>query len=358
MIGTVKPVYITCIAVLSMVLLGSCSRPPTTPMTSAIPPTVTATTTPSPDPTTVAEASSQAALDMGKTQNAAYFATSAAMKTARPPAATSTIRPSSIPAEEVSGILVHDADTRTGLEEVDQIIDIVLVGDMNQFRQRIKYTTSVCTHEMALGGPPSCREGESEGALVEALPFLGPEGHFMRRDEIDEWQGIDIAGLYAVYRVSDEAYSTKDYPAGEYGIVFRAKDPNSLVTLQVENGSILRIDSLFGTPPELNFERDAEEIVLPPPNIKECPGAAPQRVMIGKQAIVCTQSEDLYVREEPGNDGKPLTGIGPGTSFTILDGPSCSNNWSWWKVELDTGREGWVAEGGDDIDPYFICPLD
>jgi hypothetical protein len=168
------------------------------------------------------------------------------------------------PTDEVLGVLVHDADVRTGLDEVDQIIDIVLAGDINEFRQRINFTTSGCTHEMALGGPPKCREGESEGTLVDVLPFLGPEGHFLRSDEINDWQGIDADGLYAVYRVSDEAFSDMDYPTGEYGIVFRTKDPNTLVTLQVENGSILRIDTDFGTPPEINFEGDAQEIILPP----------------------------------------------------------------------------------------------
>ena len=211
---------------------------------------------------------------------------------------------------------------------------------------------------MALGGPPKCREGESEGALVEVLPFLGPEGHFLRRDELNEWQGIDVAGLYAVYRVSDEAFSDKDYPAGEYGIAFRSIDPETIITLQAEYGSILRIDSNFGTPAELNFERDAQEIILTPPHIKECPGAPPQRVMIGEQARVCTQSEDLIVRKEPGLDGPELTGIERGTEFIITAGPSCTNNWSWWKVELVSGLEGWIAEGGDNIDPYFICPVD
>jgi hypothetical protein len=343
-------------------------------MPLGISPILTATTTPTPDTTAVAEATYQAMLDINKTQNAAYFATSAAMQTARPPtatptrrpAATPTRRPAATPTDEVSGVLDHDADTRTGLDEVDQVIDIVLAGDMNEFRQRIRFTTSGCTHVMALGGPPSCREGESEGTLVEVLPFLGSEGSHLRRDEINEWQGIDVAGLYAVYRVSDEAYSSQDYPAGEYGIVFRTKYPQDIVTLQVENGSILRIDSTFimqidsdiGIPPELNFERDAEEIILPPPNITECPGAPPQRVMVGEQARVCTQSEDIIVREEPGRDGKALTGIEPDTNFMIIDGPSCANNWSWWKVELDSGLAGWVAEGGDDIDPYFICPVD
>lgn len=353
-----RPVYFTFVAVLGLVLLGSCDSPSATatPTPMAISPTLTATTTPTPDTTAVAEATYQAVLDMGKTQNEAPFETSAVLLTERPPTA--------MPTDEVLGVLVHGvlvhfADIRTGLDGVDQIIKTVLAGDLSEFRQRIKFTTSGCTHEMALGGPPNCREGEAEGTLVEVLPFLGPEGHFLRRDELYNWQGIDVAGLYTVYRVSDEAYSTKDYPAGEYGIVFRSKDPNTLVTLQVENDSILRIDSTFGTPPEIDFGRNAEEIILVSPNTdKGCPGAAPQKVVIGDNARVCTESDDLIVRKGPGLDRNKLTGIKPGTIFMIIDGPACANNWFWWKVELDSGLEGWVAEGGDNTDPYFICPVD
>jgi hypothetical protein len=267
-----------------------------------------------------------------------------------------TTQVTATPIDEVFEKSVNDA--RTGLDEVDLIIHVVLSGDINEIRQRIKFTTSGCTHEMALGGPPKCREGESEDKLVEVLPFLGPEGHFLRRDELNEWRGIDVAGLYAVYRVSDEAYSNENYPAGEYGIVFRTKSPNFIVTLQVENGSILRIDSLYGTPPEINFERDAQEIILPPGLyiFKGCQGAPLQHVMIGEKARVCTKSDDLIVREAPGIEGEELTRIKPGTDFMIIDGPSCANNWSWWKVELDSGLEGWVAEGDDNIDTYFICP--
>jgi hypothetical protein len=259
----------------------------------------------------------------------------------------------------VHGVLVHFSDIETGLDGVDQIIDIILAGNRSEFRQRVRFTPSACTHEMALGGPEKCREGEAEGTLVDVLPFLGAEGSHLRADELSSWQGIDVAGLYAVYRVSDEAYSSKDYPVGEYGIVFRTKDPHTIVTFQVENGRILRVDFSFGTPPELNFDRDAAEIILPPPGVdRGCPGAAPQRVMIGEQAIVCTQSDDLIMRRGPGSDRDALRGIESGTIFMITDGPSCANNWFWWKVELDSGLAGWVAEGGDNIDPYFICPLD
>lgn len=352
-------------AFLGLVLLAGCSSSSETPTPTAIviPPILTETLTPAPDADAVAEDKFQATLDSNKTQNAAYLATSAAIKTARLPTVTPTSAPTAILPNEVSGILVngvlvHYADIQTGLDGVDQIIDIVLAGNSSEFRQRVRFTTSACTHEMALGGPEQCREGEAEGTLVEVLPLLGAEGSHLRRDELSSWQGIDVAGLYAVYRVSDEAYSNKDYPAGEYGIAFRTKDQHTIVTFQVENGRILRVDSSFGTPPQLNFDRDASEIILPPPNVEGgCPGAPLQRVLIGEQASVCTQSDDLIMRKGPGSDSDALRGIEPGTILMITDGPSCANNWFWWKVELDSGLAGWVAEGGDNIDPYFICPL-
>jgi hypothetical protein len=168
--------------------------------------------------------------------------------------------------DEVKTVSVHDPDIRTGLDEIDQVIDTVLGGDISELRQRIRFTTTGCTHADGLGGPPKCKDGESEGTLVEVLPFLGPEGHFLRKSEINEWQGVDVSGLYAVYRVAEEAYADKDYPAGEYGIVFATPQWHTMVTLQAENGSILRIDYKFGNPPAINFDRDAEEIILPPPS--------------------------------------------------------------------------------------------
>lgn len=169
------------------------------------------------------------------------------------------------PTDEVVTVSVHDPDLRTGVDEVDQLIDTVLGADISGLRKSIKFTTTGCTYADGLGGPPKCSEGESEGAVVEVLPFLGPEGHFLRKSEINEWQGVDVAGLYAVYRVSEEAYTDKDYPAGEYAIVFVTSDVHASVTLQVEGGSIIRIDYHFGYPPDIDLDRDAKEIILPPP---------------------------------------------------------------------------------------------
>ena len=89
-----------------------------------------------------------------------------------------------------------------------------------------------------------------------------------------------------------------------------------------------------------------------------CPGAPTQRVSIGDFAFVCTKNNNrLIVRKGPGTQFGEITRIYSGTKLQIIDGPKCANTYSWWKVFIDSSTIGWVAEGGDEIAPYFICPL-
>lgn len=88
----------------------------------------------------------------------------------------------------------------------------------------------------------------------------------------------------------------------------------------------------------------------------ECPGAPSQRVDIGSIAVVCTDYDRLIIRQGPGQSNSEITRIYPGTNLVILDGPVCSGVYSWWKIRTESGTTGWVAEGGDSIDPYYICP--
>lgn len=89
---------------------------------------------------------------------------------------------------------------------------------------------------------------------------------------------------------------------------------------------------------------------------ESCPNAPPQRVEVGGEAYVCTQNDRLIVREKPSQSAAEITRIYPGTTMTIVKGPTCANNWSWWRIKTSDGIVGWAAEGGDNIDPYFICP--
>lgn len=87
-----------------------------------------------------------------------------------------------------------------------------------------------------------------------------------------------------------------------------------------------------------------------------CPGAAEPRVKVNQRARVCTQKDKLVVRSAPGMYSGVEGQLETGTSFLITGGPSCAENWNYWRIRTDDGLSGWVAEGGDNTDPYFICP--
>jgi hypothetical protein len=87
-----------------------------------------------------------------------------------------------------------------------------------------------------------------------------------------------------------------------------------------------------------------------------CPNAPVQRLQIGGYGEVCTKSDNVIVRVKPKRSSQELTRLMPGTIFNVTGPAVCSDNWSYWPIKLDDGRVGWVSEGGDNIDKYFICP--
>jgi hypothetical protein len=92
-------------------------------------------------------------------------------------------------------------------------------------------------------------------------------------------------------------------------------------------------------------------------SVNSCPGAPSQRMVINQRGYVCTKEDAVKLRNAPNRSGSEMMQLAPGASFTVVGGPSCADNWSWWNVRLDNGTTGWFSEGGDQIDPYFICPL-
>ena len=99
-----------------------------------------------------------------------------------------------------------------------------------------------------------------------------------------------------------------------------------------------------------------QRLLIPAPQAS-CPDAPPQRVRVGESARVCTAYEQLIVRAQPRRNSAVLTRLGPSRYVSVIDGPVCANAFSWWLVRTNSGTVGWVAEGGDEIDPYFLCPV-
>ena len=161
----------------------------------------------------------------------------------------------------------HPLSTRTGIEEVDRVLEAVASGDRQALLSVVQFTEAECTHAQGLGGPPKCREGEEEGTSMEVFPFLGGEGSYLRKDEIGNWQGIDISALYAVYEVSPDVHAEEYFPIGEYVILLIDSTNGEPVALRVAEGGIVRVDFLYVPIPEtLNalIQREASNVVLAP----------------------------------------------------------------------------------------------
>jgi hypothetical protein len=191
------------------------------------------------------------------------FLASACLPMATPTPAATVLAPPPTSAEKY-----HSLDTRTTIEEIDSILAAVNGNDKQKLTDLFSYTTIACkTIVNGLGGPPPCREGEAEATLVEVLPVLSHEGYYLYKDEISNWPGLDVAGLYAVYQVSESAYSDENFPKGNYAVILVGKENQPGVVLQINDAGIVRIDDILDDAPDALqavLERDAERVILAP----------------------------------------------------------------------------------------------
>lgn len=92
----------------------------------------------------------------------------------------------------------------------------------------------------------------------------------------------------------------------------------------------------------------------------KCPGAPQKRLSVGDSAIVCTKNETVYLRTEPRANADYTHRLVPGAELEVIGKAVCdkSKSWWYWKVRTESGYTGWVSEGGDTKDIYFLCPKD
>lgn len=88
-----------------------------------------------------------------------------------------------------------------------------------------------------------------------------------------------------------------------------------------------------------------------------CHAAYSTRLKIGVQAYVSEYPPKAnWLRSVPYTDAKIIGRIEPLEKVTILDGPSCSGGYIWWKVNVHKdGNVGWTAEGDTD-GSYWLVP--
>ena len=101
---------------------------------------------------------------------------------------------------------------------------------------------------------------------MEVFPFLGSEGGYLHKENLEAWTGIDVTKLYAVYRNSENIYSDENFPAGEFAILLLSEENFPGVILQITGGQIVRIDTVFDTSVQglSNYlQANASEMLVP-----------------------------------------------------------------------------------------------
>ena len=170
------------------------------------------------------------------------------------------------PTPSLSIDIEYPPDMRTGIKEIDQVIDVMMDKDIDARLELVQFTTTACTIIDGLGGPPKCGPGEVDGTIVYAFPVSSGEGHFVRPYKIQEVFDFTVRGLFAVYVVPEDAYHTDYWPAGEYGIVFTSEDGDSphVITVLIEDGLIVRLEFNPGWPPFDLVWGKSDEFILSP----------------------------------------------------------------------------------------------
>lgn len=138
------------------------------------------------------------------------------------------------------------------------------------------------------------------------------------------------------------------------------------VTLQADRVQDINLNKTTGSltisftdPEELPILPTPTTLITVTPKAEACGDAPPKRLKKGDKAIVCTQFETVHLRENPDNTSEFSHRLVPGAELQVIGDAVCDEEASWWywEVKTEKGFEGWVAEGGDEIDTYFICPF-
>jgi hypothetical protein len=160
----------------------------------------------------------------------------------------------------------YPPNTRTGVPEIDRVIDAISRQDVDARVELIRYIQFPCTTRDGLGGPPKCEEGEADGTIVTAFPVLYSVGTHTRPEDIWRVLNFTVRGLFAVYQVLEVGYEQDYWPVGDDAIVFTSEDggyPHT-VTLHVTNGEIVRLDYGMSWPPFDQIWERSDTFILPP----------------------------------------------------------------------------------------------
>jgi hypothetical protein len=88
----------------------------------------------------------------------------------------------------------------------------------------------------------------------------------------------------------------------------------------------------------------------------DCSLSPAQQIQPNTSAIARTSGDTVNIWEKTSKASSPMYSLSRGDRVDIIGGPICAEHYRWWQVQAVSGLQGWVREGSDQKDTYFICP--
>ncbi len=90
--------------------------------------------------------------------------------------------------------------------------------------------------------------------------------------------------------------------------------------------------------------------------VTSCQNLLPTRLILHERGRVSSDDPTpINLRAEPGTNAEQLDQLEAGTVFYVMEGPSCTVSYTWYRVKVRSAGEaleGWIAEG--DARAYFV----
>ena len=143
---------------------------------------------------------------------------------------------------------------RTGLEELDTLIETVLSRDTTRIAAHTTFVEMECTTSLGIGFRPRCDDlGVPPGTIVEVLPAAAQEGFGILRANFEQTMSILLGEeltFWAAYQAARPASSELERP--DYVLVFLSVGPGrnyhgSSSQLHIKSGQLIFLEASFSS---------------------------------------------------------------------------------------------------------------
>ncbi len=237
---------------------------------------------------------------------------------------------------------------------------------------RVSYQPPVVPLKVSVGA-----EGVSVGIEPSFTTAIGtfaweaevPVMSFVQNHKRSDWQVervlvVRIDNKLYVYELKPNVHFDFDSNIDEryykrVSFYYNPSDPQGDIILELETISAAGIVATYVAQETIESSNESFQKTTPTFTVSPCQNS-PKRLSVSHQAIVCTyrSGEPVFLREQPSKYSSYIKRLAPGAVVSVIKEAVCddASGWWYWKVRTLHGYTGWMAEGGDSKDPYFLCP--